>query len=129
MSELLLSAVTMSATLALFVAVFRLVCAESEKGERIILGRFRGALDRYCEGISYLSNLASKKIMRTFSVRSYRSEDQKVASALMRHATKTPLTVTHTNNHLSQMRDYKSEIALTPAQKRKLRKQKLEERF
>ncbi len=129
MDSLLLSAVTFSASLALFVALYKLVRLEATKGERVVFIRVRAFFDQMIDAVTRLCLATLRSITSAFFQVRQPRPDRELTSALMRHATRTPLTVQHTDNHLSQMRDHKSETALTSAQGRKLRKKKLEERF
>ena len=129
MEPLLLSAVTLSASLALFVAIYKLVQYEHQIGKRVVLSKARSFLDGYINRIVTIgSNLHRRLIAMNLLTRETKP-DGALASVLFSQATKTPLTVQHTKNHLSQIREHKTETALTPAQGRKLRKKKLEERF
>ena len=129
METLLLPAVTLSAALALFVALYQLVRFETIRGERVVLGRVRGGLDWLVDAGSEILSSGIRAAVNHWQLRSDRPTTDANVVSLMRHATKTPLTVTHTDNHLSKMRDHKTDTALTPAQQRKLRHKKLEERF
>lgn len=129
MESLLLPAVTWSASLALIVALYKLNRYEQVRGERVVLRRVRQGIDWLLDrAAQVVAQLQARLWQRWSRVRPPRTDSQ-LTNALMRHATKTPLTVTHTDNHLSQMRDHKSATALTPAQGKKLRHKKLEERF
>jgi len=128
MNELLLSGIALSASLALFVLLYRLIARESRVGQRLVLGRFRSAADQAL--VSMYTRLVQLKGDRLSVSRSQAATtDNASVATLMRYATRTPLTVKHTGNHLSQMNDHKSDTALTPTQKRNLSKKKLEERF
>lgn len=129
MDLLLPSAVTFSATLALFVVLYKLVRHEDKEGQRIVFSRVRAFIDRVIDTVARFGLSIVKSVVGVFHRARQPRPDRELTSALMRHATRTPLTVQHTNNHLSQIRDHKSETALTPTQGRKLRKKKLEERF
>lgn len=129
MESLLLPAVTLSASLALFVAVYKLVRYELVRGERVVLVRVRAGLDWLLDTCMHAIQQTCAAVANRIKVSRQSRTDSQLSNALMRHATRTPLTVTHTNNHLSQIKDYKSKTALTPAEGRKLRKKKLEERF
>ncbi len=131
METLLLSAVTFGATTALFVFAFRLVMLEKQHGERLYLNGVRNHADRALDyGGSILGKLQSFSRSRlTHASSKTGTADNAVMTALLRHATQTPLTVVHNDSHLSKMYEHKTETALTAAQKRKLNKQKLEERF
>lgn len=129
MDELLLSAGTLGAIMALFVTLAYVVHREQIAGKRFIFEWFRNGLD---QGIALLSSWLQSGfglLRQQQEHRRARVTDPVVAQAVFRNATRTPLTVTHTDNHLSKMREHKIETALTAAQKKKRRKQKLEERF
>lgn len=127
METLLLSAVTLSATLALFVTLYKLVRHETLSGERVMLVGLRNGIDSVADWLG--GRLGQVTIPTHFGLFHRRSEGHPAVAAAIRQATRVPLTVTHTDNHLSKMRDHKSDTALSPAQGRKLRHQKLEERF
>lgn len=129
MDSLLLSAVTLSAALALFVALYKLIRSEIRNNKRIVLVRPRGRLDELIDWVSQKVASAYRAILQSLHGSRQSRTNRQLTNALMRHATYVPLTVTHTNNHLSQMSDHKSETALSPAQGRTLRNKKLEERF
>jgi len=125
---LLLSGIALSASLALFVLLYRLVAGENLAGKRLVLNRFRSAIDHSLDSVSNKLEQAKKRKLASNRSQVVPTNNQSAAT-LLRYATRTPLTVRHTGNHLSQMSDHKSDTALTPAQKRKLSKKKLEERF
>lgn len=129
MESLLLPAATLSAILALFVAYSVLVSVEDRRGGRLVARRLRYGLDYVVGKLSQRSRSAVGHLGTLRIYADNRATDPSVANAVFRHATRTPLTVTHTDNHLSKMREHKIETALTPAEKRKLNKKKLEERF
>jgi len=129
METLLLPAVTLGATSALFVTLYFVISREALRGERVFLPRARQRLDTVVDWLAARHGIVWSAMQRMLPVRTASATDRQLAQALFRNATRTPLTVTHTKNHLSQMRDHKTETALTPAQGRKLRHKKLEERF
>jgi len=128
MAAVLTPLVTTGALLALFVFVLFIVARESRRGHRFVLGQVRSRLDQAC----LWSERTVMKVRQRLGSLVYRSRPTQEGAnveTLLRHATRTPLTVTYTNNHLSKMHDHKSDTALTPAQGKKLRDKKLEERF
>ena len=129
MDELLLSAGTLSAIVALFVSLMYLVRKEQLVGRRLCALWVRDRLDRV---VGYFSGGARQAVTTVKDhrlERQQRTTDPSVANAVFRHATRTPLTVTYSDNHLSKMHDHKIDTALTAAEKTKRKKQKLEERF
>ena len=127
MEQVISSTVVFGAVLALFTIYYRLVADEMLCGQRRFGSGWRAWLDER-------ATIAGRAAQRAMARRAARPvaephPDNPTATALFRHATNTPLTVTHTDNHLSKMRDHKVDTALTPTEKRKLSKKKLEERF
>lgn len=132
METLLLSAATLGATVALFVVLYRVHVYEWRTGQRVVCARQRDWVDRMLErsashvagAMRRLGQLVSRPVAR-------RQETSNAASVttLLRHATRTPLTVTQTDNHLSKMQQHKNETALTALQKQKLKHKTLEELF
>jgi len=120
------------ATVILTVALV-VVYKEQKAGKRLFLTRFRNWLDRLCEGLAgrirrlftiiavscmYIVHQLRAGLARAIAPRPRRTRKQH-----------NKLEFEKTDNHLSSMHDHKSDTALTPAQKKKLRNKKLEERF
>ncbi|MFT5831866.1 MAG: hypothetical protein ACI9SY_000242 [Candidatus Paceibacteria bacterium] len=129
---LLPSSIAILATVILTVALV-VVYKEQKKGERLFLTRFRNWLDRLCEGLA-------KRVRQMCTVTTvscvYIIHQLRAALALAiaprprkQKRQRDPLVFSKTDNHLSSMHDHKSDTALTPAQKKKLRNKKLEERL
>lgn len=123
-----LAAATVILTVALVV-----VGKEQQRGERLFLPRVRGWVDRRLH--SFAKRV--RQLARVIGV-SCRYVVHQLRSGLARAIAPQPrrrkqpqerLQFEKTNNHLSSMHDHKSDTALTPAQKKKLRNKKLEERF
>ena len=120
------------ATVAL-AAVFVLVFIEQAKGERLFLRKSRGWLDNKADALAvsvgtmahivavscqYIVHQTRIWLAHSIAPRPRRSKKNQ-----------DPITYEKTGNHLSSMHDHKADTALTEAQKKKLRNQKLEERF
>lgn len=120
------------ATVILTVALV-VISKEQKQGERLFLIRFRGWLDRVCESVSrnVKSFVHVIGISIMYLVHHFRAMLAKAIAPRPRRAKKQRdrLQFEKTDNHLSSMHDHKSDTALTPAQKKKLRNQKLEERL
>jgi hypothetical protein len=129
---LLPGSIAAGATVILTVALV-VVYKEQKKGQRLFLNRFRNWLDRLCEGLSqwFRQLCAVIAVSCTYIVHQLRAALARSIAPRPRRAKKQPdrLQFEKTDNHLSSMHDHKSDTALTPAQKKKLRNQKLEERL
>ena len=128
--EVAFSLLATSAMVALFVCACRIVRSEESRQKRLYAARVRNWLDGVLEKGSRLV-VSIPKMQSLFYKRNATSETAGSATiaTLMRHATRTPLTVVHNDSHLSKIYEHKTETALTLAQKRKLSKKKLEEKF
>jgi hypothetical protein len=119
-------------TILLFAGMVLLVAKEQKAGERKVLRRFRGWLDRVVGALIALMRrlLKTIKISFVYVVHQLRHA---IAAAIAPRPRKRKqndkLQFERTNNHLSSMHDHKADTALTDAQKKKLRNKKLEERF
>lgn len=129
---LALPGIVLGVTILLFVSMVLLVSSEEKAGERKIMRGVRGWIDRM------LSKLVAvvRKIIHTINISLLYVIHQlrhAIAAAIAprpRHKKpKDKLQYQRTDNHLSSMHDHKVDTALTEAQKKKLRNQKLEERF
>ena len=115
----------------IFTVALWLVHTEQQRGARIVLPRLRGWVDRRIDALTD----AIRRIIHVVSV-SFMYIVHQLRAALARVIAPQPrrrkqpkekLQFEKTGNHLSDMHDHKSDSALTPAQKKKLRNQKLEE--
>ncbi len=121
-----------SAAVLLTVALV-VVSREQRRNDRLFLGRLRNWLDRVCESTARSArgfvHVIAISVM--YLVHHFRSALSKAIAPRPRRPKKQPdrLQFEKTDNHLSSMHEHKSDTALTPAQKKKLRNQKLEERL
>jgi len=115
------------------IVVLVIVAKEQTRGKRLFLTGLRGWLDRVCDAVSG----KIKQLVYVGAV-SFRYVIHQLRAALARAIAPRPrrtkkqpdrLQFEKTDNHLSSMHDHKSDTALTPSQKKKLRNQKLEERL
>jgi hypothetical protein len=129
---LALPGIVLGVTILLFAGMVLLVAQEQKAGERKVLGRFRGWLDRMLGKLIALVRRIIKTITISFAyvIHQFRHT---IAAAIAprprRRKSKDKLQFERTGNHLSSMHDHKDDTALTEAQKKKLRNKKLEERF
>ena len=130
---LLIPISVLAAATAILVVALVVVGKEQKKGERLFLGRTRSWIDRRCDGftkrVRQIVHVVGVSFM--YVVHQFRAG---LAAAIApqprrRKQPKERLEFSKTDNHLSSMHDHKSDTALTPAQKKKLRNQKLEERL
>lgn len=129
---LLPGSILASATVFLTVALV-IVAKEQKIGRRLFLSTVRGWIDRRLENISF----RVRQLLHVITI-SIMYLVHQVRAALARAIAPQPrrrrqpndrLQFEKTDNHLSSMHDHKSDTALTPTQKKKLRHQKLEERL
>jgi hypothetical protein len=129
---LALPGIVLGVTILLFASMVLLVAKEQKAGERKVLGRFRGWLDRMLGKVIALVRRIIKTITISF-VYVVHQLRHAVAAAIAprprKRKQKDKLQYERTDNHLSSMHDHKADTALTEAQKKKLRNKKLEERF
>lgn len=129
---LTLPASVLGGTILLFVGMVLLVGSERAAGERKVLPQFRSWLDGVCDSIRQLvvRVLHGVYMSGVYLVHQFRHA---VAAAIAprprTHKQNKRLEFEKTNNHLSSMHDHKTDTALSEAQKKKLRNQKLEERL
>ena len=121
-----------SAIVILTVALV-IVGKEQAKGDRLFLAGLRGWIDRMCEAVARKARQLMHIIAVScvYVVHQFRATLARAIAPRPRRVKKQPerLVFSKTDNHLSSMHDHKTDTALTPAQKKKLRNQKLEERF
>jgi hypothetical protein len=124
----LLAAAAVVLTVALLV-----VHTEQKHGQRSFWPQLRGWLDRRCDSLAMQMRQLVRVIVVScmYVVHQLRATLARAIAPQPRKPRKQrdKLQFEKTNNHLSDMHDHKSDSALTPAQKKKLRNQKLEERF
>jgi len=129
---LALPGIVLGVTMLLFASMVLLVAQEQKAGERKVLRRFRGWLDRVLGKLIALIRRIIKTITISF-VYIVHQLRHAIAAAIAprprRRKQKDKLQFERTSNHLSSMHDHKDDTALTEAQKKKLRNKKLEERF
>ena len=123
----------LAAAITILVVALVVVGSEQQKGERLFLGRVRGWIDRRCDALAVrvrqLTHIIGMSCM--YVVHQLRAGLARAIAPQPRRR-KQPqerLQFEKTSNHLSSMHDHKTDTALTPAQKKKLRNKKLEERF
>lgn len=129
---LLLPGSMLALAVVIFTAAFALIRKEQKVGRRLFLVMLREWFDRGCEWVSRLC----RRVVQVVGV-SIMYIVHHVRAALARAIAPRPRKVRQrerivyerTDNHLSSMHDHKSDTALTEAQKKKLRNQKLEERL
>jgi hypothetical protein len=129
---LALPGIVLGVTILLFAGMVLLVAKEQKAGERKVLRRFRGWLDRVLGKLIALIRRIIKTIGISF-VYVIHQLRHAIAAAIAprprKRKQKDKLQYERTGNHLSSMHDHKADTALTDAQKKKLRNKKLEERF
>jgi|AntAceMinimDraft_11_1070367.scaffolds.fasta_scaffold07040_4 hypothetical protein len=129
---LLSGSILAGATVALIVALV-VIGAEQKKGARLFLTTVRGWIDQRLEGFARWVRQALHivAISAMYLVHQVRAGLARAIAPQPRRRQKPPerLQFEHTDNHLSSMHDHKSDTALSNAQKKKLRHQKLEERL
>lgn len=130
---LLIPISTLAAATVLLTMALVVVGKENKRGERMFLPRVRGWIDGRCDALAarvrQLAHIIGVSCM--YVVHQLRAGLARAIAPQPRRR-KQPqerLQFEKTNNHLSSMHDHKTDTALTPAQKKKLRNKKLEERF
>ena len=129
---LALPGIVLGVTILLFSGMVLLVAKEQKAGQRKVLGGFRSWLDRVLGKLIALIKRISKTVNISFLYVIHQVRHAIAAAIAPRpgkRRQKDKLKYERTNNHLSSMHDHKADTALTDAQKKKLRNQKLEERF
>lgn len=130
---LLIPISVLATAITILVVAVVVVSKEQKKGSRLFLVGIRGWIDSQCDALT-------TRVCRLFhiSIVSYMYVVHQLRVGLARAIAPQPrrrkqpqerLQFEKTNNHLSSMHDHKIDTALTPAQKKKLRNKKLEERF
>jgi len=121
--------------LAAVISTVALVVVQTEQkhNRRLFLGRFRRFLDRICDALLQRSKQFVHVIVISFMYlgHHFRATLAKAIAPRPRRQKqqRDRLQFEKTDNHLSSMHDHKSDTALSEAQKKKLRNQKLEERL
>ena len=129
---LALPSIILGVTILLFAGMVLLVSKEQSKGRRVVLVTVRGWLDTGADTVVRLV----KKLCSTIGIsllyvvhQIRHSIAKAIAPRPRTKKRKDKLKFEKTGNHLSTMHDHKADTALSEAQKKKLRNQKLEERF
>jgi len=129
---LALPGIVLGVTILLFAGMVLLVAKEQHAGERKVLRRFRGWLDRVLGKLIALIRWICKTVSISF-VYVIHQLRLAIAAAIAPRPRKRKqqarIEYERTDNHLSSMHDHKADTALTEAQKKKLRNKKLEERL
>jgi hypothetical protein len=140
MEQLIAPLTVFGVTLMLFTVLLGLARVEIRRGERIVFTRIRGVLDRvvlWCYrqvrtlGVVLRELFLTRLTPRVTQLNLWRNEETRDHDWMGRRERKpqprldTPAEV----GIIGQIRAHKSDMALTPTQKRKLLQQKLEERF
>ena len=129
---LALPSIVLGVAILLFAGMVLLVSKEQKTGQRKILSRCRGWLDRMCDGLVRVvrSSAHTVTISCVYIVHQLRhAMAAAIAPRPRRRSMPAKLQYEHTDNHLSSMHEHKADTALSEAQKKKLRNKKLEERF
>lgn len=129
---LALPGIVLGVTILLFAGMVLLVAAEQKAGVRKVSPRLRGWFDRVLSGFGAIL----RRILKTIHISCIYLIHQlryAIAAAIAprprKRKPKASVQYERTDSHLSSIHDHKTDTALTEAQKKKLRNQKLEERF
>jgi len=129
---LLPGSILAAATVLLTVALL-IVRSEQKRDNRLFFATIRGWIDRRLDNLSTVVRRVVHVVTLSFAYIVHQCRAALARSIAPRPRKQRPvrdrLTFEKTDNHLSSMHDHKTDTALTTAQKKKLRNQKLEERF
>jgi hypothetical protein len=129
---LALPGIALGVAILLFSGMVILVSHEQRAQKRVVLSGVRRWFDRVLDMlIAFVKRVVKTvSISIVFIVHHVRHAIAAAIAPRPRHRKpKDRLEYQRTDNHLSSMHDHKADTALTEAQKKKLRNQKLEERF